>query len=97
MPWYRVNGIAMHLKLSGRAAKNPPAPCRAFILGDGSSSMRCCGISLFLCDFKLLTGGTCDMPLCSEHATEVGRDTHLCPEHAPRRAELAGDQPGLFG
>lgn len=26
MPWYRINGMQVHVKLGGKAAKTPPAP-----------------------------------------------------------------------
>lgn len=80
MPYYRIAGTVVHLKLAGKAAKNPPAPCRAQIDLDGRR-VRCCGISVALCDFPMPSGGTCDMPLCVEHAHEAGPDRHLCPTH----------------
>lgn len=94
MPWYRVNGMQVHLKLSGKAAKNPPAPCAARIpTAERVGTMRCCGISLVLCDWPMASGGTCDMPLCSEHAEHIGPNEDLCPEHAAQRLE---EQPELF-
>ncbi len=69
MPWYRINGMQVHVKLGGKAAKNPPAPCAARTAPDNPivPSQRCCGISVYLCDFRLPSGATCDMPLCAEH------------------------------
>ena len=66
MPFYRVNGMLVHLKLGGKAAKNPPAPCAARTTPANPivPSQRCCGISQYLCDFRLPSGATCDMPLC---------------------------------
>jgi hypothetical protein len=96
MPWYKVNGMLVHLKLGGKAAKNPPAPCAARIPNGPpivGSTMRCCGISHFLCDWPMASGGTCDMPLCTEHAEQTGPDRHLCPKHAAQRLE---EQPELF-
>lgn len=43
----------------------------------------CCRQAQYLCDWKV-TGnksGTCDKPLCANHAHEVGRNKHLCAEH----------------
>lgn len=51
------------------------------------------GISHFLCDWPMASGGTCDMPLCTEHAEQTGPDRHLCPKHAAQRLE---EQPELF-
>ena len=83
MPWYRVNGMSVHIKFSGKAAKNPPAPCaaRTTTANPIVPSQRCCGVSVYLCDHVMPSGATCDMPLCAEHATQVGTDRHLCPRH----------------
>lgn len=91
MPWYKVNGMPVHLKLGGKAAKNPPAPCAARTTPANPivPSQRCCGISQYLCDHQLPSGATCDMPLCADHATQVGTDRHLCPRHAGDGREAA--------
>ena len=91
MPFYRMHGLMVHLKLSGKAAKNPPAPCCAPIELD-DIKQRCMAISGVLCDFEL-ESGTCDAPLCEEHAHQVGPDRHLCPRHAAARAAA---EPELF-
>lgn len=91
MPFYRVNGLMVHLKLGGKAAKNPPAPCAATIDNPDPAAkatrprLRCCGISIALCDWPQSLGGTCDAPLCTEHATETGPDQHLCPTHLEQK------------
>lgn len=97
MPYYRIPGVGMvHLNLGGKLRKNPPAPCAARI-PNGSpivgSTMRCCAISSFLCDWVLVDGKTCDAPLCEEHARAVGPDRHLCPTHMALQRESA---PWLF-
>jgi hypothetical protein len=92
MPFYRVNGLMVHLNLGGKLRKNPPAPCCAPTTLDGKR-VRCCAISSFLCDWDLSDGKTCDAPLCHDHAVEIGRDRHLCPRHAAQRAEI---QPELI-
>lgn len=80
MPFYRVSGQMVHLKLGGKLAKNPPAPCCGRIGIDGIEH-RCCAMSSHLCDWPLQSGGTCDAPLCADHAVEVGIDRHYCPRH----------------
>lgn len=87
MPYYRMHGLMVHLKLSGKAAKNPPAPCCARIELNGTKQ-SCMAISSVLCDFPLESGGTCDAPLCEEHAHQVGPDRHLCPIHRALQPEL---------
>ncbi|MEY5100128.1 MAG: hypothetical protein RJA36_2847 [Pseudomonadota bacterium] len=85
MPWYRINGMQVHLKLGGKAAKNPPAPCAARTAPDNPIVPQ----QRYLCDFRLPSGATCDMPLCAEHATQIGPDRHLCPRHVGAGPEAA--------
>jgi hypothetical protein len=39
--------------------------------------------SHLLCDWKVKDkkSGTCDAPICDQHALQVGTDKHLCPLH----------------
>lgn len=82
MPFYRVGGHMAHIKLSGKGAKNPPAPCCARIPSNAGAKqeVRCMAISSLLCDWPV-DGGTCDAPLCEEHGAEVRKDRHYCPTH----------------
>lgn len=41
----------------------------------------CGGVSLFLCDYPMGKGETCDIKLCDNCASEVGKNFHLCPVH----------------
>lgn len=91
MPFYRVNGMMVHLKLGGKLAKSPPAPCCARVEIDGRAQ-RCMGISSRLCDWPC-DGGTCDTPLCEEHGVEVSADRHYCPFHLATARER---EPELF-
>lgn len=77
MPWYRMRGFTVHIRMAGKA----PAPCVARIQNPAGGTMRCMGISTALCDHRLEDGSTCDAPLCVEHASEIGPDRHLCPLH----------------
>jgi hypothetical protein len=98
MPFYRMNGLLVHLKLGGPKSKHPK-PCAALIPdpraeGRGPKPrVRCLAVSTFLCDWKLDDGSTCDAPLCPDHATEVRPNVHLCPIHLAQQRER---QPGLF-
>lgn len=80
----------VHVRMSGKA----PAACRARIASDeaGKPEVRCMAMSTFLCDWPV-GDGTCDMPLCGDHAHLVGRNRHLCPQHV---AQQQRDEPGLF-
>lgn len=89
MPFYRFNGLTVHVKLSGKGSKRPPAPCCAKL----STGERCCAISVLLCDWKLGDGSTCDAPLCDAHGVVIGPDKHLCPIHDRQRREA---EPELF-
>lgn len=97
MPVYRTpGGGSMHIKFSGKLAKNPPAPCAALIPREPltiGGTMRCCAISSFLCDWELSDGKTCDAPLCADHAKEIGRDRHYCPLHLAAHRDA---EPDLF-
>lgn len=92
MPFYRVNGLMVHVNLGGKLRRNPPAPCCAPIETEGTR-VRCLAISSLLCDHRNSDGRTCDAPLCERHAKQICKDRHLCPRHAAERAQLA---PELF-
>lgn len=91
MPFYRIGGHMAHLKLGGKLAKNPPAPCCARVEIDGRPQ-RCMAISSLLCDWPV-DGSTCDAPLCEEHAYEISPDRHLCPRHRVMKCDIT---PELF-
>lgn len=70
--------------------------CLHLKFGDGSTAIICgvrgenstvfcvCGRqATALCDWKVPfhNSGTCDVPLCADHAQQVARGKHLCPEH----------------
>ena len=76
MPWYRVGGKPIHLRL-GKSKHPPPAQCHA--PGDGDI---CRGIAAFECDWDLGHGLTFGMPLCPACALEIGPNQHYCPKHA---------------
>lgn len=44
-------------------------------------------ISSLLCDWPV-DGGTCDAPLCEEHAYEISPDRHLCPRHRVMKCDI---------
>lgn len=85
MPWYRVHGRMVHLKIG---AKAKPRQCRAPD-PDGPGGL-CFGMSGFLCDWPVGDEGhTCDMPLCEPHAHQVGPDKHFCPKHKLMHEEIS--------
>lgn len=92
MPFYRTPFGMVHVKLSGNAKRHAPRHCVAPIDVEGKPA-KCCAMATILCDWKLSDGGTCDAPLCLDHAVAIGPDKHLCPRHA---AERAVQQPELF-
>lgn len=58
---------------------------------------RWCGASAPLaCDHSIVRGKTCDAPMCHAHAFAIGRDAHLCPDHATQAPEPPVEQIGLF-
>lgn len=62
-----------------------PGGFTAIVCTRGRKPQRCgwCThtASVFLCDWKIGKGKTCDKPLCAQHAQEVAPDKHLCPKH----------------
>jgi hypothetical protein len=86
MPWYRINGMAVHMK-----GTKLPNPCAARVWIDGKERL-CRAISGFLCDFPAGGGRTCDRALCDVHARQVGPNKHYCPEH---QADADARQPQL--
>jgi hypothetical protein len=89
MPTYRTPHGWMHLKM----AKRSPVPkhCRC-ALGPGLG--LCMAMAGKLCDYPV-GDGTCDMPVCDDHATSVGPDRDYCPRHAVADPPK-GEQKGLF-
>lgn len=88
MPTYRTPHGVMHIKMTNTKKRPAPAPCCARIPSTPpfTGTVRCMAISSFLCDWPI-EGGTCDAPLCHEHAHEVGKDRHYCPLHFAQHRE----------
>lgn len=81
----------MHIKMTNTKKRPAPAPCVATIVLDGKAC-RCLAMSSILCDWPV-EGGTCDAPLCEEHAQAIGPDQHFCPIHL---AKMREQTPELF-
>lgn len=92
MPWYRINGMTIHM----RGTKLPkPCVARVGFSPQHGEGMVCMDMSAYLCDGSSASEGkTCDRPLCQAHATQIGKDKHLCPDC--RVAHFANQQPSLF-
>ncbi len=53
-----------------------------FLCGDlGPHCSHCMDVCTFLCDYPVGDDKTCDKPLCTNHATEIGHDLHYCVAH----------------
>lgn len=95
MPIYRTPLGFVYIKMTNTKKRPAPASCCARIPHSSlivGATMRCCAISSYLCDHVLPDGGTCDAPLCADHAHQVAQDKHLCPTHLALRRD---DEPGL--
>jgi|HubBroStandDraft_2_1064218.scaffolds.fasta_scaffold326251_2 hypothetical protein len=81
MPWYRVGETVAHIRF-GKRKGGVPKQCQVPFKWEHGE--HCCQMATILCDFDIggAEGETCDMPLCQDHATEVGPDRHYCPKHA---------------
>jgi len=79
MPFYRINGMTVHM----RGTKLPPACSAAvgLLCSDGAAMQRCLAPSGFQCDWDMGDGRTCDRHICAAHAHQVGPNRHLCPIH----------------
>ena len=90
-PNYRVNGLMptyrtphgfVHIKMTNTKKRPAPLPCCARISSTPpfTGTVQCRAISSILCDWPV-EGGTCDAPLCVDHAHAIGPDRHLCGLH----------------
>jgi hypothetical protein len=83
--------------------------CQHVKFPDGSAAIICggrhriqycaCGRPCdFLCDWKVREkkSGTCDAPICAKHATQVGPDKHLCPQHQKAWESWQKRHPGFI-
>lgn len=96
MPFYKINGMAVHM----RGTKLPPA-CRARVgkagLDAAFECVTCLAPSSYLCDWPTEGRKTCDMPLCEAHSGQVGPNRNYCPAHLQEHREHRDHrQPGLF-
>ena len=56
-------------------------PCVIFVCGEGITACSNCGqVSEFLCDYPVGEGKTCDLPICKQCRTHVGK-YDFCPVH----------------
>src|SRR5579864_2875737 len=69
------------------------------ICGGHARTRYCeCGrASSFLCDWKMPNkkSGTCDKPICKQHALQVAPDRDLCPEHQRAFESWKHRHPGV--
>jgi hypothetical protein len=84
--------------------------CLKLEMPDGSFGIVCgirrgkrqfciCGRAAdFLCDWKVKENksGTCDLPVCKDHAQQVGPDKHLCQKHQKAYADWLRRHPGAI-
>lgn len=98
MPWYRMHHAehgdsVAHINFGRK--KGVPVPCQAPY--EWAHGTICGQFSAFQCDWKMGGESTCDRHLCKDHATEVGANKHLCPEHTEAyekwKAKRASQQP----
>lgn len=85
MPFYRINGMMVHIRGS-----KLPQPCAAIIKLEDGRREYCAAPSAYLCDFPNVGGGgrDCDAPMCEEHRQNVGRNRDYCTLHPVEQAGL---------
>jgi hypothetical protein len=59
-------------------------------LGPPCSDPTCGDVGDNLCDWPMGRGKTCDLPLCDDHAREIGENRHLCFIHHPMWVKATG-------
>lgn len=96
MPFYRVNGTLVHVRMTNTKKRPAPPQCRETIAVGGHNE-ACLGMATLLCDFELPGGGTCDRSICACCAVQVGPNRHLCPFHSmqaprPTRPQLTPER-----
>lgn len=94
MPFYRINGMNVHV----RGSKRLPPPCGAAVglrASDGAAMTICAAPSGFQCDWDIGSARTCDRHVCEAHAHQVGKNKHYCPAHRQQHLEEQA-QGGLF-
>ncbi len=103
MPFYRINGMTVHIKGTKRACPPPCAEAVGLRTSDGQAMQICGAPPNYQCDWPMPEGTspgrghrkTCDRHLCAAHANQVGRNKHYCPEHHLQHLDSQA-QPGLF-
>jgi hypothetical protein len=90
MPFYRINGMMVHLHMDKRQRKKAQPACQFFRWAyeqgaDGRltgrrEKVRCLAMAPYLCDWP-----GCDVPICEDHALHLGPNLDVCPTHNARR------------
>lgn len=80
MPWYRIGGSVMHIRLDKRAAKKWPPACLFFLRTKAGERVRCLTPAHYLCDWL-----GCNSPMCEQHAQQLVAGFDFCPTHNSRR------------
>lgn len=68
---------------SGKRAKKAPPACGFDVMVKGQR-VRCMAMTCVLCDWP-----GCDVPMCEQHALNIGPDLDVCPTHNHRRGLLS--------
>jgi hypothetical protein len=85
MPWYRIGGTLMHLRMDARQRKKaaPACPFFAYVYtqtADGVLAdrklVRCLAPANYLCDWL-----GCNRPICERHAQQLVPGFDFCPTH----------------
>jgi hypothetical protein len=95
MPYYRIGGTMVHIRMDKRQLKKAPPACPFFCWErpqptDGSIvcgeriRVRCMAMAPYLCDWP-----GCDVPICEDHALHLGPDLDVCPTHNHQRGLLS--------
>jgi hypothetical protein len=84
MPYYRVGGVVMHVRMGKRQAKEAAPACPFFVWGkdaDGNRRReRCLQFTGYQCDWP-----GCNVHFCEAHRLNLAPELDVCPTHNHQR------------
>lgn len=80
MPWYRIGGTVMHIRMDKRGRKKAAPACPFFLMTKAGERVRCMAPTGYLCDWL-----GCNSPICERHAEQLVPGFDFCPTHNSRR------------
>lgn len=89
MPWYRIGGMLVHMRMDKRQRKKAPPACPFFVWenipsDDGLTvervKVRCLAMCSYQCDWL-----GCNIDFCESHRLSIWPNIDVCPTHNHKR------------